>query len=63
MEKTTRIAESSETYRKIAEIPLASADRAKALAALEVAERLISAMFWGTEKQVARGTLGQPKAA
>jgi hypothetical protein len=46
MEKTMKSAESSVLYRKIDELELSTRDRAEAIAALEIADRLTNTIYW-----------------
>ena len=50
MEKTMKNTESSVLYRKIDELGLSARDRAKAIAALEAADRLAHTIYWVFEK-------------
>jgi hypothetical protein len=56
MEKTTKVLESSLLYRKIDELGLTPRATAEAIAALEAADRLTSALIWAMAKLNLAGT-------
>jgi hypothetical protein len=65
MNKTIEMINSSDLYTKIAMLPLGAAERAKALAAAELAETLVSSfvrLFGLTAKAKPGPVLGTPKA-